>query len=102
MPVLAKLQRTCSRNESVGPKQKQAPALPRPGGKLGLIIDLLARQHGASADELVAETGWQRHSVLGALSRLRTRGFLMQLVGSDTNGVRNYRLDVRVKRDAAS
>jgi hypothetical protein len=66
------------------------------------MVDLLARQDGASADELVAETGWQRHSVLGALSRLRTRGFLMHLVGSDANGTRFYQLDVRVQRDDAS
>ncbi|GAC1602409.1 MAG: hypothetical protein NVS3B2_06030 [Ramlibacter sp.] len=82
-------------------RPKLPPAVPRPGGKLGLMIDLLARQDGASADELVVETGWQRHSVLGALSRLRTRGFLMQLVGSVGTGSRNYRLDVRVKRDDA-
>lgn len=56
-----------------------APPAPRPGGKLGVIIDRLAAKAGATADELVAATGWQRHSVLGALSRLRSRGFAMQL-----------------------
>ena len=52
---------------------EQPPALPRPGGKLGVMIDLLAKQDGANADELVAGTGWQRHSMLGVLSRLRAR-----------------------------
>src|SRR5689334_12314907 len=99
MPKPAKLQQTPSRKGAVRPKLP--PALPRPDGKLGLMVDLLARQDGASADELVTETGWQRHSVRGALSRLRTRGFRMQLVGSDATGARNYRLDVRVKRDEA-
>jgi DNA-binding IclR family transcriptional regulator len=46
---------------------------------LGVIIDCLAAKSGATADDLVAATGWQRHSVLGALSRLRSRGFTMQL-----------------------
>ena len=51
----------------------------RPGGKLGLIVDRLAAGAGATADELVVSTGWQKHTVLGALSRLRTRGFATRL-----------------------
>jgi hypothetical protein len=62
----------------LAPEPAQAPPTPRPGGKLGIIIDRLAAKAGATADELVAATGWQRHSVLGALSRLRTRGFAMR------------------------
>ena len=58
-----------------------APLQPasRPGGKLGLIVEHLSARTGATADELVEATGWQRHSVLGALSRLRSRGFALQL-----------------------
>ena len=59
------------------PEPTHAPPTPRPGGKLGVIIDRLAAKRGATADELVEATGWQRHSVLGALSRLRARGFAM-------------------------
>lgn len=63
----------------------------RPGGKLGLIVDHLTAKGGATADELVKATGWQRHSVLGALSRLRARGFALRL---DTNADRKaYRLE---------
>ncbi len=80
-------------------KVKQPPALPRPGGKLGVMIDLLATKDGATAAELAAETGWQRHSVLGALSRLRSRGFAMHIAAEDENAPRTYRLDVRVVRD---
>ena len=67
-------------------------ALPtRPGGKLGVIIQRLERKAGATADELAEATGWQKHSVLGALSRLRTRGFAMRL---EAQGSRKaYRLD---------
>lgn len=66
-----------------------APA--RPGGKLGLIVDNLAKSAGATADELGQATGWQRHTVLGALSRLRARGFAMQLEPEGDRKV--YRLD---------
>ena len=69
----------------------QTPPAPRPGGKLGVIIDRLAAKRGATADELVEATGWQRHSVLGALSRLKARGFDFNL---DTISSRKaYRLE---------
>ena len=55
------------------------PALPRPRGNLGVIVDRVAAKAGATIDELVEATGWQRHSVRGALSQLRTRGFALTL-----------------------
>ncbi|MDX2265493.1 MAG: DUF3489 domain-containing protein [Hyphomicrobiales bacterium] len=72
------------------PPDCDAPT-PRPGGKLGLIIDRLAATSGAAAEELVAMTGWQRHTIRGALSRLKSRGFPIQM----TAGVdrRAYRLE---------
>lgn len=44
-----------------------------------MILDRLANKKGATADELVKATGWQRHSVLGALSKLKARGFEFHL-----------------------
>jgi hypothetical protein len=77
------------------PTSVQALPPPRPGGKLGVIIDRLGVKAGATADELVAATGWQRHSVLGALSRLRSHGFVMRF---DSQAERKaYRLDNAVK-----
>ena len=66
-------------------------AVNRPGGKLGLILDRLEVQTGATVDELVDATGWQKHSVHGALSRLRTRGFAIRLEA--TEGRKAYRLE---------
>jgi hypothetical protein len=51
----------------------------RPDGKLGDILGRVASKSGATADELMVATGWQRHSVIGALSRLKARGFAIQL-----------------------
>ncbi|MBU2580428.1 MAG: DUF3489 domain-containing protein [Alphaproteobacteria bacterium] len=65
----------------------------RPGGKLGQIVDRLATKSGATADELVEVTGWRRNSVLGALSRLKARGFDFHL---DAHASRKaYRLSTR-------
>ncbi len=69
--------------------RKPDPAM-RPGGKLGLILDRLENKKGATVAELVDATGWQKHSVHGALSRLRTRGFAMDLEAKQ--GRKAYRL----------
>ncbi len=50
------------------PKAKTAAAAARPGTKQALLIDLLKRRNGATIDEAVAATGWQPHSVRGAIS----------------------------------
>jgi len=60
-------------------RSRRTDANPRPGGKLGLILDRLDTRKGATIDALIKATGWQKHSVYGALSRLRTRGFTIRL-----------------------
>ncbi len=44
------------------------PRGPRAGTKQALLIDLLKRKTGATIDEIVEATGWQAHSVRGAIS----------------------------------
>jgi Protein of unknown function (DUF3489) len=73
-----------SATSAVAPAPARAEPNP-PGGKLGLIIQRLGAKTGATADELAGATGWQRHTVHGALSRLRSRGFAMRL---ETEGER--------------
>lgn len=62
----------------------------RPGGKLGVILGRLQGKTGGTLDELVEATGWQKHSVRGALSRLRGRGFAIDL--EEKRGRKAYRL----------
>ncbi len=50
------------------PNGKTSPAAARPGTKQALMIDLLKRKKGATIEEIVAATGWQAHSVRGAIS----------------------------------
>ncbi len=40
----------------------------RPGTKQALLVDLLRRKQGATIAEVVKATGWQPHSVRGAIS----------------------------------
>ncbi len=43
-------------------------SLPAPSPKQALLIDLLKRKKGATIEEIVEATGWQAHSVRGAIS----------------------------------
>ncbi|MFV0369507.1 MAG: DUF3489 domain-containing protein [Hyphomicrobiaceae bacterium] len=74
-PQTAKQPRSAS-NSRLAPL---TATVPRPGGKLGDILGRVAAKNGATADELVDATGWQKHSVLGALSKLKSRGFAIRL-----------------------
>ncbi len=50
------------------PKGRTSPPAVRPGTKQALLIDLLKRKKGATIEEMVEATGWQAHSVRGAIS----------------------------------
>ncbi len=82
--------RTRAKKKSPATSTRKSDAAKRPGGKLGLILDRLGRKTGATIDELVDATGWQNHSVHGALSRLRSGGFAIRLEAKE--GRKAYRL----------
>ena len=49
-------------------KTLPSPALGRPGTKLAKVLLLMQRPQGATVDELAKATGWQKHTVRGAIS----------------------------------
>ena len=49
-------------------KPDAKPAAERPASKQAIIVDLLKREDGATIADLTAATGWQAHSVRGAVS----------------------------------
>ena len=66
-----------------------APAPLSTPTKLDQIVAMLSRPEGASLAELVAATGWQAHSVRGALAgSLKRRGFAIRSEKED--GTRRY------------
>lgn len=59
--------------------------------KLDLLTNLLSGPCGASIAELAEATGWQPHSVRGAMSGpLKTKGLIV--TSEVTDGVRYYRI----------
>lgn len=60
--------------------------------KIDILVDLLSRQEGADLAALIAATGWQAHSVRGAMSgTLKTRRGLAITSEKTTHG-RIYRI----------
>lgn len=53
-------------NDTPASKAKTAQA--RPTSKLDVLIALLKRPEGAELEAMTLATGWQRHSVRGALA----------------------------------
>lgn len=63
----------------------------RPSPKIDLLINRLARPSGATLAELAKITGWQPHSVRGAMAgALRKKGIVIASEKSD--GIRRYRI----------
>ena len=65
----------------------------KPATKLAVLQGLLQREKGATLDELVAATGWQPHSVRGAISGSlkKKRGLAITSVKVEGQG-RIYRI----------
>lgn len=67
-PTPPKSDRRAARPKAMTEPEATTPPSVRPGTKLALLIDLLRRKKGATIDESIAATGWQAHSVRGAIS----------------------------------
>jgi len=66
---------------------------PAPKSKQARIITLLKQPGGATLDALVKATGWQRHSVRGAIAgALKKRLGLTIVTTADKDGARVYRI----------
>lgn len=74
-------------------KREATPPTIRPGTKLTAIIDALRHPGGATIAQMMASTGWQAHTVRGAISGMVRKRLGYEVVtekGAD--GVRTYRI----------
>lgn len=63
----------------------------RKSSKLDAVISLLRRPDGVTLDEIVAATGWQRHSARGALAGAVKKTLGAGVVPERVEGVLRYR-----------
>lgn len=72
-------------------KTAKNPAAATAPTKLDQLIALLKRPQGAAIADMTAATGWQQHSVRGALAgTLKKRGHIIN--SEKLDGVRVYRI----------
>ncbi len=72
---------------------RTSAAVPKGGTKLAILIDALSRPGGVTIDDLIVATGWQAHSIRGAMSGAlkKDRGLIVTSEKLDDRG-RVYRL----------
>jgi hypothetical protein len=68
----------------------QSPSTPT--GKLGALVALLRRPEGARIEELTAATGWQAHSVRGAIAGALKKKLKLAVTADRTEQGRVYRI----------
>ena len=76
---------------AVHPVAAPAPKAPRTS-KLQMLVTLLSRAEGARIDELQAATGWQAHSVRGAMSGALKKKQALAITSEKTEAGRVYRI----------
>jgi len=79
------------------PTPEPQPARKSPTGKIGAVVTLLSRPEGASLDALMDATGWQAHSVRGALSGAIKKQRGLNVTSEKTEEGRVYRIPAQVE-----
>lgn len=66
--------------------------------KLTALVALLSRPEGANIEDMVAATGWQKHTIRSALSHALTKKHGYQIVSEKPeNGTRIYKITGRAQ-----
>ena len=76
-------------------KSKAASAQPtvrEPQGRLGLLIGLLRQPEGATLAAMVTATGWQKHSVRGAMAGAIRKKLGLTVVSEKAGTIRSWRI----------
>ncbi|HMV57809.1 MAG TPA: DUF3489 domain-containing protein [Nitrospira sp.] len=103
MDALAKHETTNSRKTLKGTQNVGTPAALqnmegtprtiRPGTKLATIIDAMRHPDGATITQMMAGTGWQAHTVRGAISGMVRKKLGYEVVAEKSaDGQRTYRI----------
>jgi len=74
-------------------KEATAPQTSGPSGKLGQVVELLRGPKGATVADLMTATGWQAHSVRGAIAGALKKKHGFTISSEKADGERRYRID---------
>lgn len=62
------------------------------GSKIDTVVNMLRAKQGASLEQLSKATGWQHHSVRGAISGHVKKKLGLNVTSERVKGVRTYRI----------
>ncbi len=82
--------------------QAAAPAAEKKPSKIDQVVGLLRAPDGATIAELMAATGWQAHSVRGALAGTVKKRLGYALTSEMTERGRVYRITANAEPEAAA
>jgi len=68
-----------------------AVAIPKPPTRLDQLQGLLIRDDGATIADMVSATGWQQHSVRGAMAGALKKKRGLVITSEKIDGLRRYR-----------
>lgn len=74
---------------STAPVPEEAPVKAK--SKLNTLVELLRDPAGATLEAMMAATGWQAHSVRGAISGSLKKKMALTITSEKVDGVRTYR-----------
>lgn len=60
--------------------------------KIDRVVALLRRPQGATIEAMIAATGWQAHTVRGAMSGALKKKARLTITSEKVDGVRTYRI----------
>lgn len=70
----------------------EKPAATGPTGKLGKVVEMMRRPEGATVQQMSEATGWQAHSVRGALAGSLKKKHGLTIVSEKGEAGRVYRI----------
>jgi hypothetical protein len=83
---------TKSTKPAAAPKTEAQPHAKTPKGKIAILIGLLERPDGATTADLMAATGWQAHSVRGAIAGSIKKTLGLSVLSEKSEAGRVYRI----------
>jgi Protein of unknown function (DUF3489) len=83
-PAKGKAKAKSTKPEKAAADEKPTP---RAGTKQALMIELLKRPEGATVEQIAAATGWQHHTIRGAISSALKKKLGLTFEATRTRGV---------------
>ena len=83
--------KTIGKSEAPARNTSSTPS-PAPTSKIDTVITMLRAKGGTSIDQVIKATGWQAHSVRGAISGHLKKKLRLKVLSEKIDGTRLYRI----------